>query len=66
MEQTVEFQSFRMRTFVVRGNGPCLWKGYSFMALKRVNVIVQRSRPAIAEAATRRQAPGGGGFLERG
>jgi len=44
MEQTVEFQSFRMRTFEVRGNGPCLWKGYSFMALKRVNVIVQRFR----------------------
>ena len=44
MEQTAEFQSFRMRTFEVKGNGPCLWKDYSFMALKRVNVIVQRSR----------------------
>ena len=44
MEQTAEFQSFRMRTFEVKGNGPCLWKGYSFMALERVNVIVQRFR----------------------
>ena len=43
-EQTVEFQSFRMRTFEARGNGPCLWKGNPFIALKRLNVIVQRFR----------------------
>jgi len=43
-EQTVEFQSFRMQTFEVRGNGPCFWKGNSFMALKPLNVIVQRFR----------------------
>jgi len=44
MEQTAEFQSFRMRTFEVKGNGHCLWKGNSFMALKLLNVIVQRFR----------------------
>jgi hypothetical protein len=44
MEQTVEFQSFRMRTFEMRGNSPCLWKGNSFMALRPQNVIVQRFR----------------------
>ena len=42
-ERTAEFQSFRMRTFNVKGNGSCLWKGKSFMALKRLNGIVQRS-----------------------
>jgi hypothetical protein len=44
MEQTVEFQSFRMRTFEVRGKGPCLLKGNSFMFLKSLNVMVQRFR----------------------
>jgi len=34
-----------MRTFEVKGNGPCLWEGYSFMALNRVNIIVQRFSP---------------------
>jgi hypothetical protein len=43
-EQTVEFQSFRMRTFNVKGNCSCLWKGKSFMALKPLNGIVQRFR----------------------
>ncbi len=44
MEQTVEFQSFRMRTFMVKGNSPCSRKGNSFMVLKPQNRIVQRCR----------------------
>jgi hypothetical protein len=33
-EQTAEFQNFRMRAFELRGHGPFLWKGNSFMVLK--------------------------------
>jgi len=44
MEQTVEFQSFRMRTFMLKGKSPCSWKGNSFMVLEPQNLIVQRCR----------------------
>ena len=43
-EQTGGFQSFRMRTFKVRGNGPCCKKVNSFMALKSLSLTVQRLR----------------------
>jgi hypothetical protein len=33
-EQTVEFQTFRMRTFEVKGKSLCPWKGNSFMTLE--------------------------------
>jgi hypothetical protein len=50
-ETTVEFQTLRMRTPEVKGKNPCPWKGNSFITLEPHNVIVQRFRPAVAEAA---------------
>jgi hypothetical protein len=44
-EQTAEFQSFRMRTFKVRGRCPCHVKVKSFMVLKFLSLTVQRLRP---------------------
>jgi len=44
-----------MRTFKVRGHCHCHKKVNSFMALKSLSLVVQRLRPAFAEAASRRQ-----------
>ena len=43
-KQTVEFESFSLRTFKVMDNGPCFWKVNSFMTSKPLNGVVQRFR----------------------
>ena len=53
--QTAGFQSFRMRMFKVRGHCRHHKKVNSFMGLKFLSLMVQRLRPAFAEAASRRQ-----------
>jgi hypothetical protein len=56
MEQTNGFQSFRNAEFIEEDGQEVMCSEIEgFRAGGRLNVLAERSRPAFAEAATRRQ-----------